>query len=103
MKEERLFVNSELKRSEVAELIGLSDRALHDFIKKMTGAGFAEYVNGFRLSYATELLIAENERLTIEAIAKSAGFKTRETFHRYFREKNGISPGEVIKNQKSGR
>ena len=34
MKEQRLFVNSELKRSEVAQKIGISDRALHDFIKK---------------------------------------------------------------------
>ena len=75
MKVERLFVNSELKRSEVAELIGLSDRALHDCIKKMTGTGFTEYVNGFRLSYATELLIAENERQAIEAIEKNAGLK----------------------------
>jgi AraC-like DNA-binding protein len=103
MKEERLVTESKLKSSEAAEKIELSDRGLHDKKKKMTGTGFAEYVNGFRLSYANELLLSENEKLTIEAIAKNAGFKTRETFHRYYREKYGISPGEVVKNQKADR
>ena len=38
--------------------------------------------------------------MTVEAIAKEAGFNTRETFYTLFRKKFGITPGNLMKTAK---
>ena len=97
MKERRLFLNPDIKRQDVAEIIGLGDRALHNYIKNNTGANFSQYVIGLRLSYACELLLTVSEKYTIEAIALEAGFSSRPTFYRHFRAKYELSPEEFRK------
>jgi AraC-like DNA-binding protein len=92
MKEKRLFTNSEIKRKEIAMLIGISDRGLHDCIKDNSGMSFTEYVNSLRLAYSRELLSNRDENLTIDAIAFESGFNSRTTFYRLFNESYGLSP-----------
>jgi len=97
MKEQRLFANFEVKRKDVAKEIGISDRGLHDCIKKNTGMSFAEYINALRLAYARELLSNMDDKHTIETIAFEAGFNSRPTFYRLFTEKYGLSPKQFRK------
>jgi AraC-like DNA-binding protein len=97
MKEKRLFIDSEIKRNDIAARIGISDRKLHDCIKNSTGMNFTEYVNSLRLSASRELLARKGDKLTIDAIALEAGFSSRTTFYRLFHEKYGLSPEEFRK------
>jgi len=92
MKEQRLYANCEIRRQDIAEQIGLSDRGLHDCIKNNTGMSFTEYINTLRLAYARELLSNMDEKFTIDAIAFEVGFNSRATFYRLFNEKYGLSP-----------
>jgi AraC-like DNA-binding protein len=92
MREQRLFTQPEVKRKDIAQQIGLSDRSLHDCIKKNTNLSFMEYVNTLRLSYARELLSNTNEKPTIDAIATESGFTSRTTFYRLFTDKYGLTP-----------
>ena len=92
MKEQRLFIDSEIKRKDVALQIGISDRGLHDCIKNSTGMSFTEYINTLRLAYSRELLTNMDEKFTIDAIAYESGFNSRTTFYRLFNEKYGLSP-----------
>ena len=94
MKEQRLYIDSEIKRNDIAAQIGVSDRRLHDCIKNNTGMNFTEYVNSLRLSCSRELLAKKGDKLTIAAVAIDAGFSSRATFYRLFREKYGLSPEE---------
>ena len=92
MKEQRLFIDSEIKRKDVALQIGISDRGLHDCIKNSTGMSFTEYINTLRLAYSRELLTNMDEKFTIDAIAYESGFNSRTTFYRLFNKKYGLSP-----------
>jgi AraC-like DNA-binding protein len=94
MKEQRLYIEGEIKRDDIAERIGINGRRLHDCIKEHTGMSFTEYINSLRLSYSRELLAQKGDKLTIDAIAIDAGFNSRTTFYRLFREKYGLSPDE---------
>jgi len=94
MKEKCLYIDSEIKRNEIAALIGISDRRLHDCIKNNTGMTFTGYVNSLRLSCSRELLSQKGGKLTVDAIALESGFSSRATFYRHFREKYGLSPEE---------
>ena len=92
MKEQHLFTNTEIKRKDVAMQVGISDRGLHDCIKKNTGMNFTEYINSLRLSYSRVLLSNMDERFTIDAIVYESGFNSRTTFYRLFNERYGLSP-----------
>jgi AraC-like DNA-binding protein len=97
MKEKSLYTGSEVKRGDIAAQIGISDRRLHDCIKNSTGMSFTEYINSLRLSCSRELLAQKGDKLTIDAIAAEAGFSSRATYYRLFREKYGLSPEEFRK------
>ena len=97
MNEQRLFTNPDIRRQDIAGQIGMSDRNLHDCIKKNTGMNFTEYLNTWRLSYSRELLSEEGQKYTTEAIVRMSGFSSRTTFYRLFREKYGLSPEEFKK------
>jgi len=97
MKEQMLFKNPELKREEVAEKLGISDRRLYDCIVKNAGVDFTDYINEFRLLYARELLLNKDNKMSIEGIATSVGFKSRTSLYTLFQKKYGISPGKLQK------
>ena len=100
MKERRLYTESEINRNDIAAQIGISDRGLHDCIKNNTGMNFSEYIDSLRLACSRELLAQKGDKLTIDAIATDAGFSSRATFFRHFREKYGLSPEEFRKSIK---
>ena len=98
MEEQSLYTDREIKQKDIADKLGISERALHDCIKSDTGMGFSDYVNYMRLSHTCRLLLSPaTEQLTIEAIAQNAGFKSRATFYRLFRERYGLTPVEFQK------
>ena len=100
MKEQQLYTNCDIKRQDVAQQIGISDRHLHDCIKNNTGMSFTEYLNTLRLSYSRELLANEGKNFTIDAVALDSGFKSRSNFYHLFREKYGLTPEEFRKSAK---
>jgi AraC family transcriptional regulator, arabinose operon regulatory protein len=80
---------------DVARHVRLSvSRASHLF-KEAFGEPFFQFALHLRLSIAVEKLLYSN--MTLELIAESSGFSSYAFFHRKFKEKFGISPGEYRK------
>jgi len=93
---QKLFLDVEITRDELARKLLTNTRYLCDAIKENTGMTFGEYVNNLRLDHAYKLLSDSNERNTpILVIAMSSGFKSLRTFNRSFKERFGISPKEA--------
>lgn len=91
---ERLYLSTQFDRQAAIEYFHLS--------KKRIGAAFsqgsefstiADFINHCRLEYAKELLAVSPE-MTVDDIASAAGFSTRHTFSRLFKERYSITPTE---------
>ncbi|MCR5784496.1 MAG: AraC family transcriptional regulator [Eubacterium sp.] len=77
---------------DIAEEIGLASPALISFFKKNTDLTPAKYIREKRLSKAADMLSSDFKN--IHEISDECGFGSVETFHRAFKSKYGISPGQ---------
>lgn len=87
---------NEVRLSELAQYIGLSEVSLSRFMKKRTGKNFVEYLNDLRLGIATRLLVNSNK--TIAEITFECGFNNLSNFHRLFKKKKNCTPKEFREN-----
>jgi transcriptional regulator GlxA family with amidase domain len=76
----------------VARRSGLSERHLARLFRAETGTTVAHHVEHVRVEAARRLL--ESDGCGLDVIARRCGFGTIETFHRSFKRRTGITPGE---------
>ncbi len=90
------FLNSEIGRevrlSQAAEIIHLSEGAFSRFFREHTGKTFPQFVNELRIGKACSLLMEGD--LNITEIAYDCGFTNLSNFNRQFLRLKGISPRE---------
>lgn len=74
---------------------------ISSFINHEYGMNFNEFINNHRVDYITDILneTAENQNFTLEAVAQSAGFNSRNTFIAAVKKKSGMTPSSYF-NQK---
>ncbi len=67
---------------------------ISSFINQEYGKNFNEFINDHRLAYISDMLIEspDSQNFTLEALAKSAGFNTRNTFIVAVKKKYGKTP-----------
>lgn len=94
--EQEVFKNSNLKLSEVAEVIGILPNYLSQFLNDNLNKSFSSFVNEYRVEAAEKMLI-ENSLLTVEAIGNECGFKSNSSFYSAFKKIKGVTPGEFKK------
>ncbi len=92
--EKRPYTDPSLGRRELALMLGTNERYLLEVVRSHYGLSVGEYINGLRLNYARELLSAPAAGDTIEDVAIRAGFGSRNTLYRHFRNQYGMTPDE---------
>ena len=75
---------------DVGELVGMSASSVSRFFKQRTRHNFWDYLNGFRIDRAAQMMI-ETEH-TISEISYACGFNNISNFNRVFRERIGTRP-----------
>ncbi|MDD4149705.1 MAG: helix-turn-helix domain-containing protein [Bacteroidales bacterium] len=91
------FTDPKLGRKDLSDLLGTNSTYLANAIKECSdGMSVNEYINRIRLVYAGNLLL-EASQLTIDAVGEDAGFNSRSTYYRLFRDYYGMSPSEFRK------
>jgi YesN/AraC family two-component response regulator len=93
MEEQKLYLNSELKISDVAALLGTNSRYVSDCIKTSKGCTFSHFVNTYRINHAKQLIAQQPDIKSIELYLKS-GFSNETSFFRTFKSHTGMTPGE---------
>ncbi len=94
MKEKSLFLNQDLTLHAFANAINISPRLISTCINQNFGYNFNEWVNGYRVEKALELIEADvKNKLSLEGIGAASGFKSRSTMYSAFQKKMGHSPG----------
>lgn len=99
MENEKPYLQTDLKVADLAAMVGISSHKLSQFFSQHKGHTFYDYVNKYRVQEFKRLVKDEKNRsLTLSAMAEKAGFSSRASFFRHFKNIEGISPGEYLKN-----
>lgn len=100
MLEKKPYLNRKLLKAELAELLGVSSPELARLLNENIGMNFFEYVNYFRIKEFVALAKTERAReLTLFGLAQEAGFNSKTTFNKAFRELMGTSPGAYFRKE----
>lgn len=94
--ESRLFTRPKLERADVANELGTSVANVNALFSAYCKQSFNNFINDMRMEYAAKLL-KEKPNYTIEAIGTESGVPIRQTFHRLFVKKFGMTPAEYRK------
>lgn len=93
MEREQIYLNPELKVSDVAEALGVPRNAVSACINSQCGCTFNQFVNEYRLQHAQKLLL-ETSELKISAVGLESGFANERSFFRAFKSAMDMTPKE---------
>ena len=92
MEEERLYLNSGLKLSDVATAAGCTRNVLSACINSLRHCSFSQFVNTYRVEHAKQLLSQPDTRPS--EVWMETGFANETTFFRAFKAIVGMTPSE---------
>lgn len=98
-----VFLNSQLSAELLGSLTGHQHRQIGQAIKFVHNISFRDYLNNYRIQYLEERLLdsTKTAKFSIETLAESAGFGSRQSFYTAFRKAKGCTPKEYF-SQKLG-
>jgi AraC-like DNA-binding protein len=93
MEEQKLYLNSELKLNDVADALNTNRNLISSCINSQQGISFSQFVNGYRVEYAKDL-IRRKPDMKISEVWMQSGFSTETSFFRTFKAVTGMTPTE---------
>lgn len=85
-------LNQDIKMSDMAELVNMSESAFSHFFKKRTRISFKTYLGDLRISKACNLLATTSS--SVSEICYECGFNNKSNFFRIFAKKKNMTPLE---------
>lgn len=85
-------LNQDIKMSEMAALVNMSESAFSHFFKKRTQISFKTYLGNLRISKACNLLATTTA--SVSEICYDCGFNNKSNFFRIFAKKKNMTPLE---------
>lgn len=102
MEDEKCFLRSDISLYELATKLGTNTTYLSKVINELTGYNFNSFVNKYRVEEACKRLMDPRQQyLSIEGIARSAGFNSKSAFNAAFRKIKGMTPSEYCESLQS--
>ena len=98
MEEQRLYLNSDLKMGDVASQLGVHQNEVSACINSCKGYSFSQFINGYRVTYAQQLLRDHPEKKMAQ-VGLESGFANDTTFYRVFKAITGLTPSEWLSKQ----
>lgn len=92
---------SEIRLSDLADLVGMTATSFSRFFKLRTGRHISEYIIDVRLGHATRALVDSTH--TIAEICYDCGFNNVSYFNRIFKKRKNCSPKEFREIYKPNR
>ena len=93
MEQQRLYMKSDIKISDLATELGTNVTYITNCIRLCRGCTFPQFVANYRVEYAKQLLLL-NPNQKMSNVCDEAGFPTETTFFRTFKKVTGMSPSE---------
>ena len=98
IQQQQLYKDPELSLAALANHLGESPNRVSRIINSGFNQSFNEFINAYRLDEVKRRMAAgDTDRGTILSIALDAGFPSKTTFNRVFKEMTGLTPKAYIK------
>lgn len=95
---DKVYLHSDLKLKDLADMLGTNTRYLSQVVNNKTGNNILHFINKYRVEVAKKKIIdPENSHLTTYGIAQLCGFRNKSTFYKVFKEFEGVTPKEYIR------
>ena len=99
MEQKKPYLNAKLMKSELAELMEINAPELSRLLNERVGMSFFEYVNYHRIHEFIRLAKTPLvQQRTLLALAQEAGFQSKSTFNKSFKQIMGCPPSEYLRN-----
>ena len=96
---EKIYRNGRISLDSLAERLGLQPHQLSAIVNSRLGRSFTELVADYRVEEVKKRLSDPAEKANILNIAYDAGFGTKASFNRIFKERTGLTPSEFRRKQ----
>ena len=97
VEEERLYRDADLTLHSLSLQLNITANSISKIVNEATGRSFPEYLNELRIAEVKQRLQNNDaEKFTLLSIAFDAGFNSKTTFNRVFKQNTGLSPKEYL-------
>lgn len=100
---EKIYRNGRISLDSLSERLGLQPYQLSGIVNSRMGRSFTELVADYRVDEVKKRLSDPDESANILNIAYDAGFGTKASFNRVFKELTGLTPSEFRRKNSSAR
>lgn len=94
--EEEVFHKPDLKLADVSEQLDIPAHVLSQYLNDNLGKSFTHFINEYRVQ-AVEVMLKDNDHLTLEAIGAECGFRSNSSFYAAFKKFKGLTPAKYRK------
>ena len=91
--EERQFLNSDLTVSHIAKQLDTHRNNISSCVNLIKDCNFTQYVNGYRIEYAKQLM-RQHPEMKLNTVGLESGFANETSFYRTFKMITGKTPSE---------
>jgi len=96
--EKKIYKNQNVNLKGASDMVGISDKILSEYIKNEYKTSFLAFINDLRVEEFKKILKNPvNKNYSLLGMAQEAGFKSKSTFYRVFKKREGITPNEYVK------
>lgn len=99
MEKDRPFLNPELNISLLAKAAITNRTHLSTAINRMTGTNFSTWLAEYRVNYVIHLMTTSGSE-NMDMLYEKAGFGSRTSFYRQFKQITGLTPKQFLKQRK---
>ncbi len=93
IRDQKLYKDPNLTLVSLAQHVGETPNAVSRIINTGFGQSFNEFINAYRIEEVKRCMATDDaDRLTLLALALDAGFSSKTTFNRVFKEQTGLTP-----------
>jgi len=101
MDREKLYLEPELNIGNIANQLNVHAHQLSKLINCQLEKNFFEFVNEYRVEEFKKLATnPKNKHISILGLAMEAGFNSKSTFNRFFKNSTGLTPTEFMESYK---
>jgi len=95
MLDEKIYLEQELSLGKIANKLGIHSYQLTKLLNDQLNKNFFEFVNEYRVDEFKRLVTnPANNHISILGLALDAGFNSKATFNRFFKNSTGLTPSE---------